>query len=459
MKITRVSGRFAAVLVGASLAAASVSAAGVQVVSAATSTRLAAAAATPHASAAYSGSRTRFLVPALRPAGPQVSSGFSALLGVYCTSARNCWAVGERSKGNALVNEILHWNGKAWTNHSVPNPGGTASNDVSELLAVRCLTGRNCWAVGEYQKGDGAAVSSQALRWNGKRWSVVATPQTGGRRKGDATELFDVACTSSASCWAVGDDGKFTGDITKPVKLANEALHWNGRKWSRVRTPNPAGTATGRINSLFGVRCVSRSSCNAVGDYADGTDQTSAVMRSEALHWNGRKWSQAHTPNPGGTTAGHFTELSAIGCVPSNCWAVGSYGVHTTATTVSSGQALHWNGTKWSRVGVPLPSATDELIGVMCVSKDYCWAVGNDGFELTVQNQALHWNGKLWSPVPTPDPGGTADGDFNTLISIRCVSRSNCWAVGAAGASGTPLHNEILHWNGSKWSVKPAPFA
>ena len=458
MKITRVSGRFAVVLVGASLVAASASVAGVQAVSAATSSRLAAPSA-PHAGAAYPGSRTRLPAPALRLTPAQVVLSFSGLSGVYCTAAPNCWAVGERTKGNADVNEILHWNGNAWRDHSVPSPGGTASDDVNGLFAVRCLTARSCWAVGEYQKGGAGPVLSQALRWNGKRWSVVATPQTGGRRKGDATELFDVTCTSSANCWAVGDYGKFTGTISKPVKLANEALHWNGRKWSRVRTPNPAGTATRRLNSLFGVRCLSSANCNAVGDYANGTAEDSAVMRNEALHWNGKRWSHARTPNPGGGSAGDYSELSAVGCVPSSCWAVGTSGLHSAGTITSSGEALHWNGKKWATVGVPEPSLDDQLIGVMCVSKGNCWAVGSSGEGLAVDNEALHWNGTKWTLSTTPNPGGTGDGDINLLDSVRCVSRTNCWAVGFAGAESTGLQNEILHWNGSTWSVKPAPAA
>ncbi len=457
MKVSSRSRRFAGVLIGASLAAASVSVAGVQASSAASTARLAVA-STPHASAVYSPSSGRLPAAALRPASAHRAPSFSALSGVYCTSAANCWAVGDRSQGTeVLVNEILHWNGKAWSDHSVPSPGGTATNDLSQLFAVRCKTARSCWAVGEYQKGSGA-IHSQALRWNGKRWSVVATPQTGGRHSGNVTELFDVTCTSTASCWAVGDHGKFTGSISDPVKLANEALHWNGRKWSRVRTPDPAGTATGRLNSLFAVRCISSANCNAVGDYANATDDRSAVMRNEALHWNGRRWSQARTPSPGGTAPGDYSELAAVGCVPSSCWAVGSDGMHETGTTTTSGEALHWNGSKWSRAAVP-SRPDNSLIGVMCIVKSNCWAVGFYAAGPAFVNEAVHWNGSKWSEITTPDPGGMASGDLNSLISIRCVSHSNCWAVGIAGEESTGLHNEILHWNGSKWSVKPAPLA
>ncbi len=443
MKVSRKSGRFATALVGASLAAASVTVAGVQASAAASNARLAAVSAPP--------------TGAKRPAGAQAGTSFSALSGVYCTSASNCWAVGDRSKGKADVNEILHWNGAKWTSHSAPSPGGTATGDFSQLFAVRCRATHSCWAVGEYQK-SGGAIHSQALRWNGTKWSVAATPQPGGHHSGDVTELFDVTCASSASCWAVGDYGQFTGSISDPDKLANEALHWNGAKWSRVTTPDPAGSTTGRLNSLFAVRCISSASCNAVGDYANGTDSTSAVMRNEALHWNGTKWSQARTPSPGGTTAGDYSELDAVGCVPSSCWAVGTDGVHTTGTTTASGEALHWNGSKWSRVGVP-SRPSNSLVGVMCVTRFNCWAVGVYAIGPAYVNEAVHWNGSKWSEVTTPDPAGLGATDISTLISIRCVSRTNCWAVGLSGSEATGLHNEILHWNGSKWLVRPAPFA
>ena len=45
------------------------------------------------------------------------------------------------------------------------------------------------------------------------------------------------------------------------------------------------------------------------------------------------------------------------------------------------------------------------------------------------------------------DPGGIADGDTNTLNSVRCVSLNDCWAVGNA----SPGVNEALHWNGTRW--------
>jgi hypothetical protein len=68
--------------------------------------------------------------------------------------------------------------------------------------------------------------------------------------------------------------------------IQNEALHWNGRRWSLVKTPNPGGTTLNRSNVLLGVRCTSASSCWAVGKQSTGGN-----FHQEILFWNGGKWS------------------------------------------------------------------------------------------------------------------------------------------------------------------------
>ncbi len=46
----------------------------------------------------------------------------------------------------------------------------------------------------------------------------------------------------------------------------NEALHWNGAKWSVVHAANGGGTGMNASNNLNSVRCTSHSNCWAVGD-------------------------------------------------------------------------------------------------------------------------------------------------------------------------------------------------
>ena len=383
-----------------------------------------------------------------KPPSPRVT----ILNGVFCTSPGNCWAVGlsQPSRGSVTLNQMLHWNGRKWGAFPVPEPGGTAAHHYNTLDEVRCVSARDCWAVGYYLKGG--ADLDEALHWNGRRWSTVSTPTPGGILSGDLNELYDLSCTSSANCWAVGEFGR-------SGTLANQALHWNGKRWSLVATPDPGGTKSGDSNVLNSVRCTAASNCFAVG--FDMTADSVTIKVNETMHWNGKKWSLQTAPNPGGTSAGAESELVGLGCGSStSCWAVGFYDT-TSAPQAALNEILHWNGRKWSLAAAPDPAgmsqnAVNNLFWVTCVSSRDCWAVGDFGTVASTEklaNQALHWNGLKWRLVRTPDPGATALGPFfDVLAGARCTSAANCWAVGLRSKGGNFV-DEILHWNGNKWST------
>jgi hypothetical protein len=208
----------------------------------------------------------------------------SQLAGVFCTSAGNCWAVGSYQTPEGQLNQVLHWNGAKWSRVTVPNPAGTGTNVLNELFGVRCAAASDCWAVGDARKNNQADLD-QALHWNGKTWSKVATPTPAGTLSSDFNTLFDVVCTSSTRCWAVGNYGTST---SSSEVILNQLLRWNGTKWSAVTVPNPGGTADGSGNDLASVRCTSATNCLAVGSY--GTISPFSAQ-NQALRWNGSKWS------------------------------------------------------------------------------------------------------------------------------------------------------------------------
>ena len=397
----------------------------------------------------------------LSPAQVPTEDVLSQLSGVFCTSAANCWAVGDYLSKGATLNQALHWTGKKWTRVPTPNPGGTGMNDFSELISVRCTSATNCWAVGDSQK-TGAAELNEALHWTGKKWFLVATPTPAGTLQADTQGLVDVACTSPGDCWAAGAYGT-TEDGSSGVteELFNQVLHWNGTTWSLASVPNPGGTGPNDINLLDAVRCASAKDCWAAG--LAGKVSGSLRIRNNMLHWNGKKWSHVFVPAPGLTKKGSFSELDGLSCTSAaNCLAVGTY---LAATSTSSAKVLNeilrWNGRKWVMASTPEPggmskASSNELIGVTCSSASDCWAVGGVGgsiFTESALNQALHWNGKMWSHVSTPNPAGRGGKRSNTLEAVRCVTSANCWAVGDMVNSSGIERNEILHWNGAKWSV------
>ena len=377
---------------------------------------------------------------------PGVRSG---LLGTFCISPANCWAVGGYGPppGNSTRNEVLHWSGSAWAQVSAPSPAGT----VSDLFAVRCRKASDCWAVGSTRLSS-SAVLNEALHWNGRKWSQVSVPDPGGRASGSGSELFDMACPSAFSCWAVGFYGHAGATL-------NQMLHWNGRNWRLVRAPDPGGTTRRDTNALFSIRCISATSCLAAGSYrsAGGSEN------NQVLHWNGAVWSRVRAPSPGGTRASDFSDLLGLACSSAtSCWAAGEYGTLGTPETLLN-QVLRWNGRTWSQVAVPEPGGTgsgssQELHSASCTSAANCWAAGDyvpsGGDTLATLNLALHWNGRTWSQVVTPNPGGFAAGDDNELRTLSCTSSTNCWAVGFSQAGiGGPELGEALHWNGTSWSA------
>src|SRR5437762_162496 len=79
---------------------------------------------------------------------------------------------------------------------TTPNPGGTASGDRSELRRIACPSSTRCWAVGDYKPSGGAQLN-QILRWNGTAWSQATTPNPGGTTTGSQNQLLGVYCTST----------------------------------------------------------------------------------------------------------------------------------------------------------------------------------------------------------------------------------------------------------------------
>jgi hypothetical protein len=208
------------------------------------------------------------------------------------------------------------------------------------------------------------------------------------------------------------------------------------------------------------VFCTGHANCWAVGFYFSSL--TTETGFNEVLHWNGTTWSQVTVPSPGGTAPSDISELFSVRCIAAgNCWAVGEY----TANGALLNQMLHWNGTRWSLAATPNPGGTgsgkvNQLFDVLCKTATNCWAVGDDGSAVSqTLNEVLHWNGTKWSPAATPNPGGTSANDINVLLSIRCPGSGTCLAVGGYGTFTSPAIslNQALLWNGTTWTQVTTP--
>jgi hypothetical protein len=346
------------------------------------------------------------ILPTPNPSGVALSG----LLGVACTSASACTAVGSSLTTAGVPRAVAErWNGTRWTIQPTPNlPQGGGLNGVS------CTSASACTAVG------GSAAGTLAERWNGTRWSIEPTPnpsQGGGGLSG-------VSCTSASACTAVG--GSNAGTL---------AERWNGTRWNIQPTPNPSQGG----GFLTSVACTPGPACTAVGVSNAGT---------LAEGWNGTNWNIQPTPTPAGT---QFAFLNTVTCTsPAACTAAGAY-INSSGTFKTL--AEHWNGTAWHRQATP-NQGPSLLIGLACTAARACTAVG---FSNTNQSPAIlveRSAGTTWHTQAAPNPMGAASSSLN---GVACTSRSACTAVGATTSRSRTMAALAEQWNGHTWRIQSAP--
>jgi hypothetical protein len=326
------------------------------------------------------------------------------LSGVSCVTASFCAAVGSYVLTTSIVTGgsvsktlIESWNGSAWS--KVTSPNRYQNNNA--LNAVSCLSASSCTAVGTFLTSNGEHTQTLVESWNGSAWSKVPSPNNGSIRESNA--LVGVSCVSASFCVAVGSYSPTGGSSLQALVES-----WNGSAWSIVPTP-----ATSSSN-LDAVSCVSASFCTAVGGYVPSGG---SVAQTLIETWNGSSWSIV--PAPASSTNEY--ELKAVSCVSASfCAAVGQVGLSTLTE--------EWNGSSWSVVPSPDNGTNaNYLDSVSCSSASSCAAVGSyqaaSGVSLTL---AESWDGTAWSIVTSPNP--TAGN--NALLGVSCLSASSCTAAG-----------------------------
>jgi hypothetical protein len=274
------------------------------------------------------------------------SSSHGNASSVACTSASHCVAVGFSSGSTSDRTFVEMWNGASW--HAQPSPNRGPHDNF--LTGVACTSASSCTAVGSATSSS-YVESTLAERWDGAKWSVIATPSPGS----NAT-LSRVACWSSSGCIAVGSHN--TDDLVTPL-----IERWDGSRWSIL-----ANASTAQTGWLRSVACVSKTRCIAVGttQIADGTTHTLTES------WDGAHWRITSSPN----VSSEMNELNDVTCTAAaTCTAVGFDGLSGGRTSRTLIESLQ--GTTWAVVGSPDPgSVANELDGVACGGAR-CHAVGD----------------------------------------------------------------------------------
>ncbi len=303
---------------------------------------------------------------------------FDRFNSVTATSSGRAWAVGDYFTGReggpngAFIEE---WTGRRWrlVGRPLPNAAG--------------------WSVSASGENDAWALGDHLLEhWNGQDWRDVATARFRGSRV-----LHAIATRGQHDAWVVGERWRGNGKIGKTL-----AEHWNGKRWSMVATPNPSARGGRHDAILRAVTIRSASDAWAVGYLLTG--RRMLASRTLIAHWNGRRWRIVPSPSVRASTGVLNNILFAVSADRSNdAWAVGLYGGEAGGYGGRGDHALvlHWNGHRWSRAALPVIRERSLLSGV-AARGGRAWAVGDRGVQPRQRPLIERWDGRHWTIARNP---------------------------------------------------------
>ena len=280
------------------------------------------------------------------------------------------WAFGNDVDGNNTVSTAWRRSGSTWT--KVPFPG--KSNQT--VVAAGATSPTDVWAFTAGPLGSG--FQSQALRWNGRSWTVQRTfpGQIGGG-----------VVISPRDVWVFGQPFFPSAGFG--------AWHYNGHIWTHV--------ASG--HGLEGGSALSASDVWAF----DGTD---------VAHWNGSTWSR--------TSVAHLLPAKQQLNNPevTGIFAESGHSVYAIANGDREDEGgpivvLHWDGYQWFKV-----AAGDYGFGtqpIQQISSD-----GHGGLWLPMpgaggqKSYLLHYSAGHLTPVAVP--GGPSRTDIYSVTLIPGTS-------------------------------------
>jgi hypothetical protein len=309
---------------------------------------------------------------------------------------------------------------------------------------IACTSSTSCIAVGNdtvpFVDFDNPGYrQANAYQYNGSAWSASSNPDEpfGG------VTLNGVTCLSATSCMAVGaySSGNF-------IEKWSGGTSWQSLAAAEPRLWDPPSESYQGTTTLSDVSCTSATACTAVGSYSQNP-YGGGPLRPLIERYNGASWSIQTPPAPPGSASGI---LSSVVCpAATTCFAVGTY--YPTATT---GRTFinYWNGTSWSTTPSTNPGTANALEGLSCTSTTACTTTGTYTSGSTSLSLAERWNGTSWTTQTTPNPDGALASD---LRSVSCASATACTAVGTfTNSSGTQV-TLAEAWNGTTWSLQSPP--
>jgi hypothetical protein len=285
-----------------------------------------------------------------------------------------------------------------------PTQANALSESAQALTGVYAASPTDVWAVG-------TVTGDPFEHWNGTSWTGQGLPAGIATFGNSQVKVNFITGTSADNIIAVGNGVIDTGtsDVGESV-----AFDFNGTSWSNMTIP--AKVALGPITAFT------------------PTNVWSVNDNGDAEHFNGKTWKKTKLPIPSKQVNLDMTSIS--GSSPSDIWAAGF--VQTDPGLHGDNEApvlVHFNGTSWTSVTVPIANPTGGLSDVVAITPSDAYLVSQVGI--------LHWNGSIWTMLDATTQTGAAVAGI-----IAALSPTDVWV-----GNGATLDN----FNGTTWTSVPVP--
>ena len=378
-----------------------------------------------------------------------------ALFDVRCPVVGWCVADGQYTDGSKvhLLAETLS-NG-SWSATTLPNPAGSSNPDVG-VESMSCAAEGACVLVGAY--ASSGQNQPLAERLASGTWTAQTPPINTLSPAGTEGQLFDVSCSSSTACTAVGDTDGGQGALIETS---------SGGSWV-ASSPSLAGltpkAVAGGGGALTNVSCSSSGACSEVGTYEDQTFATQGLV----VTGGSATAVDLSTIKPPPFTNPLFS-FEGVACF-ATCIAMGSYtfpqgqfsGRQTTVTTFSGRGPSTTTASLSGLSPAPSSPAGPGYNQASCADATDCVAVGQYGAANGTIRSILETVAGSSSSAAAPSLAGvtpapaSSDPD-DTLSGVSCPASGACVAVGSYIDASETAHAMVVTPKSASVSVSLSP--
>jgi hypothetical protein len=270
---------------------------------------------------------------------------FRTLVDLDVVSGKNIWGVGFDNNDGRQETLVERWNGTEWK--IVGSPNRTRYN---VLNSVDAITGKDIWAAGSYNYGQGQ-IAGMMFHFNGKKWREVSIPQPDSALE----TLNEVVAIGSDDVYALGwKSAAFSGGVQDGTPYV---IHWDGSSWSEVNLEagrNFLAATLSTDGTLWGV----------------GYRQPPVPFTTLAINFDGSEWIETETPNR--DPENRANSFNAVASLGSDVWAAGATYDDAQGTTLIA----RWDGAAWTIEDSPNQGVSDDIED-MSAAGNSVWAVGS----------------------------------------------------------------------------------